>query len=420
MTEGAQDSPNLRSVFLLADQVEIGLRMTEKPTLWTPLRLLPEFPVACVLSALAIGTHLFLRSRADQLAAFADALTRALGADVVRLLRRTSSEIMEAFTFLRASGRKLPASFQSMEVLHIAFCALGFPAKEAMRRVIRYAFVSDAYQVIHRECFSGASRRAVQGDAGWAAVILAKGVFPEQHGKAWERIHNFWKPAHLLRSFAAQGKLPPSWIEFSREDDNPHKRLSEEMQAELTAAFGRLIDRLGQRDEDELLGAWLDGNPDVMFLAHAAKRDVENTLMQLSLKDRREPRLEDEALKHHHQSPKDDAEESQEAAADLVSVSEAATSPVHRGEEAEKPPDAFASAWVASERLERTLLRVFRHTKVERRLLKTILTAPGFDSFRHGAVNELADIVGCSRETASRYLSKLDRHKSAITKACLG
>jgi len=300
MAKGTQDSPNLRSVFLLADQVEIGLRMTGEPTLWTPLRLLPEFPVACVLSALAIGTRLFLRCR---LVAFADALTRAPGSDVVRILRRTSSEIMEAFTFLRASGRKLPASFQSMEVLHIAFCALGFPAREAMSRVIRYAFISDAFRVIHREYYSGASRVAVQGDVGWAAVLLATGVQPEKHSEAWGVLRNFWSPK-LLNELAKQ--LPPSARGFlmSRDGRLEWANLTREVEAELANAVSSLIvgdpedpegkqkDKgippLRQWDEDELLGAWLDGDKRLTHLPHAAKNDVADTFQRMWTKEKGE------------------------------------------------------------------------------------------------------------------------------------
>jgi hypothetical protein len=328
-------------------------------------------------------------------------------------------EILEAFAFLRGSGRKPPLSFRGMELLHIAFCVLNFPAKDAARKVIRYAFISDAFRLVHREYYAGASRVAVQGDAGWAVVILAKGVLPENHGKAWKRLRGFWKPDRLMNSLAVEGKLPQSWLDFSRGAKDQYKRLTEEMEAELAVTFGNLLGTLRHRDEDEVLGEWLDGEKRLTHLPNAAIWDVLNTFRQARLAEWREPGLEDETLKYQHRTSMDDAEEGEEAATELVSAARAATSPVHR-KMAEGPPDAFASARVASERLERTVLSVFRHTKTERRLLRTILNSPAFDPFRHGAVGELAQISGCRRETASRYLSRLNLHKSAITKAFLG
>jgi hypothetical protein len=56
----------------------------------------------------------------------------------------------------------------------------------------------------------------------------------------------------------------------------------------------------------------------------------------------------------------------------------------------------------------------FRHTDGQREILRCLLTRPELDPRDPGYVSDLAEAAGCSRETVSRYLSKLYKSREAI------
>jgi hypothetical protein len=136
----------------------------------------------------------------------------------------------------------------------------------------------------------------------------------------------------------------------------------------------------------DVLRGLYDADPDLRFLPHAATQDFKN---------RRATALRREERFLHVPALEDTPEEPSESGVILQS------------ERPDERPDENTVSWKSAEELARRIRRLFRHTKVESRILTTLVTLEKLDPRDSGFVQDLAQAAGCDRKTVRRYLDKV-------------
>ncbi len=249
-----RDDPRIpAAVATLTDQIEAALNTGCSPAVWTP-----QFAQGCQLLGVSLETHLLILR---WLPVLAEGVQKLRGADVSRVLHRTSLAIYEALDFLGDHpGRRMrqmggPPGTWRAERLHIAHVVLTFSPEEAARRVRHYAICSDAFDLAHRE-FRRREERIGGRDPAVATMALATGLVPQAHEVALDTLRR-------LSGVRPKGNR----LSVDRVEDK---------EAEFYGVLGDLLAPHRQEPIEELLGKVLDGDPKLKFLPNSAKMDLRN------------------------------------------------------------------------------------------------------------------------------------------------
>jgi hypothetical protein len=249
---------------------------------------------------------------------------------------------------------------------HLAFVTLTTPWADARARVVEYVRVECAIAGFEREW---AQRYEDRLASAIAVAALRLGCHAEEAVRILERF--------LPR--------PPRWLADEDKQDQ-RQQLWEKLIEQATALPG---------DPISLLGRVCEADPALVYLPNAARG--------LFLNGLRAGRLD--AMAHLHVE--------EDGAGPGADPGESGGDPQELALSEQPTQDRGLLVQEFVRRLERSALTRFRHTPLQRQLLRVLLTG----DLEEQSPTVLAERAGCSREAASRYLSKLDRHRAAILKA---
>jgi hypothetical protein len=347
---------------------------------------------------------------------------RSPGEMLADLWQEHSDRLIEALAWipptrgahLWATARSAAELAEACELPHLAFLVATLPWEEAVDKARAFASSVEILAGLQNEHEARMPETVRDGrivNATVPALVFAMGEehFPKQTDAAFGMLQSM-VPTREVRTPSYGG---------SREDR--HNDFRQDLRLRLI----RLLHGLRQDRPSRLLGRASDGDRNLSHLPNAAERDFQN--------ERATARYRDEIMPEELRDPLTlDADGSRggSLAPEELSSQESGGKKKGRKRRARVPSaydiDAMATPSQGPDiglglphaKLVAIVLESFRHTDLERRLLEIMLTEEA-DVAAKGGIQELANMAGCKRETASRYVSKLRKNAPKIAKALL-
>jgi hypothetical protein len=300
-----------------------------------------------------------------------DFLPGLTGKLLVQVWEDVSRKILQALQFLPESGfQRLRAMdpgpcVEEGEWFHLGYQAEAAPFAKAAHAVRRFAWLRDARMALSAEHERRFDDRMLPG-LFVDALAAGRGgeVGTEIALKELERLLPISKVRRGKFGGEPEGKRTP-----------PNRR-QEDLVQDLREALMELVARKRGTPVGDVLRGLYDGDPDLLFLPHAATQDFMN---------RRKAAREREALASFEPLSEDLSERT---------LSEA--------------------------ELAQRILGVFRHSAIEEKILRLELQAGlRLDASWGPSRGEIARKAGCHPVTVSKYRQKRLEHKAAILKALL-